>query len=184
MAKKKATPAARAKARRDPAIFRPPPKVKVNREAVVDRLSLRSAGRTYPIGHAVEGDTPWSMGMDQAGQVTLQVRDPIGLLPSLFRDENLLLAEGIRCTVDSVVYVVAGFDHDGEGLYTLQLEDEVKWRLTQFSRFKSASRARTTRYGFIQSFVDEAQRRPLAKMRSFIPEVDDKRPVKRPAKAA
>jgi hypothetical protein len=84
-----------------------------------------------------------------------------------------------------VVYCVSGVDHDGEGLYTLTLEDEVSWQLKLFSSFRSASRARTTRYGFIQSFVDEASRKPLPKIRSFIPEVDDKQPIRKaPKKAA
>lgn len=181
MPAKKATPAARAKARRDPAIFQPPPRQRGDRKAVTQRLSLRVRGRTYPIGANVEGDTPWSFGMDQAGQLTLPVRDPEGRLIDVLDDESRLMQDGIRCTVDGVVYVVVGFDHDGEGLYQLTLEDETAWRLKQFSKFKSASRKRTTRYGFILALVNEAQRRPLARMRAFIPEVDDKRPIaKRP----
>jgi len=82
-----------------------------------------------------------------------------------------------------VIYCVTGIDFDGEGLYTLTVEDETAWRLKQFSKFRSASRARTTRFGFLQTLVDEASRKPLARMRSWIPEVDDKQNVRKPAKA-
>jgi hypothetical protein len=79
---------------------------------------------------------------------------------------------------------VTGLEHDGEGLYTLTVEDQVAWRLKQFSKFRSASRARTTRYAFIQGFVDEASRKPLSKMRSFIPEIDDRQKISRPKQNA
>lgn len=181
MAAAKATPAQRARARRDPAIFQAPPRI-VDRKGAVRKLALRARGRTYPVGANVEGDTPWSLGMDQAGQLTLPIRDLSGRLVDVLDDESHLQQDGVRCTIDGVVYVVVGFDHDGERLYTLTLEDEVAWRLKQFSSFRSASRARTTRFGFIQGFVDEASRRPMARMRSFIPEVDDKQPIRKPKK--
>jgi hypothetical protein len=183
--KRKATPAQRARARRDPAIFQPPPVPKGDRMSSVRNLHLVARGRAYPIGSNIEGDTPWSHGMDQTGTVALPVRDPSARLVAILDDEAHLQQEGVRVTINGVVYCVSGVDHDGEGLYTLTLEDEVSWQLKLFSSFRSASRARTTRYGFIQSFVDEASRKPLPKIRSFIPEVDDKQPIRKaPKKAA
>jgi len=180
---KKDTPAQRARARRDPAIFQPPPRPKGDRQSSVRNLSLRARGRTYPIGANVEGDTPWAMGMDQAGQVTLPIRDPSDRLRDVLDDEAHIQQDGVRVTIDGVIYCVTGIDFDGEGLYTLTVEDETAWRLKQFSKFRSASRARTTRFGFLQTLVDEASRKPLARMRSWIPEVDDKQNVRKPAKA-
>jgi len=181
---KRETPAARARARRDPAIRRPPPRIRGDLRSSIRNLSLRtSAGRTYPIGQNIEGDTGWSMGMDQAGQVTLPIRDPSDRLRDVLDDEAHLQQDGIRVTIDDVIYCVTGIDFDGEGLYTLTVEDETAWRLKQFSSFKSASRARTTRFGFIQTLVDEASRKPLPKMRSWIPEVDDKLKIRKPAKS-
>jgi hypothetical protein len=180
--KKHDTPAKRARLRRDPAIAQPPPKVVGTRTSSIRNLMLRSRGRTYPIGANVEGDTPWSLGMDQAGTFTLPLRDPAGDIVEILGDESNLQQDGVTVTVDKVIYVVVGFDHDGEGKYTLTLEDQVAWRLKQFSKFRSASRARTTRYAFIQGFVDEASRKPLTRMRSFIPEIDDKQTIRRPKK--
>lgn len=176
------TPAKRARLRKDPAIAQPPPKIVGTRTSSVRNLNLRSRGRTYHLGANVEGDTPWSLGMDQAGTFTLPVRDPNADIVDILGDESNLQEDGATVTVDRVVYVVVGFDHDGEGLYTLTLEDQVAWRLKQFSKFRSASRARTTRFGFIQGFVDEASRKPLERMRSFIPEIDDKQKIRRPKK--
>jgi hypothetical protein len=180
MAAKKVTPAARARARRDPAIFQAPPRIVGDRRAGVARLTLNARGRVYPIGANIDGETPWSMGMDQAAQVTLPVRDMTGHLVEVLDDEAHLQQDGVRTVIDGVVYCVTGFDHDGEGLYTLTVEDETAWLLKQYSSFRSASRARTTRFGFIQGFVDEASRPPLARMRSFIPEIDDKQKIQAP----
>jgi len=178
----KDTPARRARARRDPAITQPPPLIKGSRTSSVRNLHLRSRGRTYPISANIEGDTPWAMGMDQAAQITLPVRDPDGSIVDVLGDEANLQQDGVTVTLDTVVYCVTGVDHDGEGLYTLTLEDEVAWRLKQFSRFRATSRAKTTRFGFIQSLVDEAGRKPYTKMRSFIPEIDDRQKIRKPTK--
>jgi hypothetical protein len=178
--KKHDTPAKRARLRRDPAIAQPPPKITAS--AVIRSFRLTSRGRTYPIGASVDGDTPWSLGMDQAGTFALPLRDPDGDIVDILSDESNLQQDGVRVKLDKVVYVVTGFDHDGEGLYTLTLEDETAWRLKQFSKFKSSNRAKGTRYAFIQGFADEASRAPLTKMRTFIPEIDDKQKIRRPAK--
>jgi hypothetical protein len=179
---KKASPAQRARARRDPAIFQPPPRPKGDRTSAVRNLNLRARGRTYPVGLNIEGDTPWSLGMDQTGTVSLPIRDPSGRLIDVLDDEAHLMQDGVRVTIDGIVYVVSGIDHDGEGLYTLTVEDEVSRRLKQFDRYRSASRKTITRYGFIYGFVEEASRKPYPKMRAFIPEIDDKQPIRKPAK--
>lgn len=180
---KKQTPAQRARARRDPAIFRPPPRGRGLSHESIAKLELVARGRRYPIGANIEGDTPWSFGMDQEGQVTIPVRDPSHRIRDVLDDEAHLMQNGVRVTIGGDVYCVVGVDHDGEGLYSLTVGDEVSWQLKLFSKFKSASRARTTRYGFIQTLVDEASRKPLPKIRSFIPEVDDKRPIRKATKA-
>src|SRR4029077_20308066 len=153
-----------------------------DRTSSVRNLSIRARGRTYPIADNIEGDTGWAMGMDQATTITLPVRDPTDRLRDVLDDEAHLQQDGVRVTVDSAVYCVTGIDYDGEGLYTLTIEDEEAWRLKQFSSFRSASRARTTRFGFLQTLVDEASRKPLARMRSWIPEVDDPQTIRKPAK--
>lgn len=183
MAKKKRdTPAKRAKRRRDPAIRTPPPRVRGNRTLVLRHVRVMIAGRQYVLDDNIEGDTPWSMGMDQTGTVTLPVRDPDGALVAAFKDESMLQRDGAQVVLDGVTYMVSGIDHDETGLLTLTLEDEVSWRLKQFTSYKAASRARITRFGFIQSLADEAARAPLERMRTFIPEVDDKQPIM-PSKA-
>lgn len=177
MAKKKQTAAARARARRDPTIFRPPKRVHGSNRSAIATLRLTVGGRVYPIGPNIEQGTPWSLGMDQAGEVTLPVRDPDEKMVSIFDDEALLQSGGARVTIDGIVYVVNSVDADGEGLYTLQLIDEVAWRLQGFTSFKVASRKTTTRFGFIYSFVREASAKPYPKMRAFVPEVDDIQPI-------
>lgn len=182
MATKKDTPARRAKRRKDPAVFKPPPAVAGTIRSSVKGLALIARGRTYPIGENVDGDTGWSMGMDQAAQVTVPVRDPTESLQGVLDDEAHLQQDGIMLSINGVLYAVAGIDHD-ESLYTITLEDEVAWRLKQFSSYKQSSRARTTRFGFIQSLVDEASRKPYTKVRSFIPEQYDKQKILKPKAA-
>jgi hypothetical protein len=160
-------------------VFKPPGVPKGDRESAVRNLHLRVQGQVYPIGDSIEGDTPWSMGMDQSAQVTLPIRDIEARLVDILRDEAGLQQNGALVVINGVDYMVVGYDHDGTGLHTLQLEDEVAWRLKQFAKFKSASRARTTRFGFIQSLVDEASRKPYTKMRSFIPEIKDKLKIRK-----
>jgi hypothetical protein len=122
------------------------------------------------------------MGMDQTDTVSVVVRDPQDSLMDVLTDENLLQLEGVSVTIDGTIYMVSGVDGDGEGAYTLTLEDETSWRLKLFDSYKSASRASVTRYGFILGFVDEASRKPFPKMRAFIPEADDKQPIRKAKK--
>ena len=183
MAARKRTPARRARDRRlDPAISGPPPRPSGDRTSSIRNLSLRVAGRTFPIGDNIEGDTPYELTMEGAGTVTLPVRSPDHSILDVLTSEALLQSEGVRCTIDGVVYVVATVSHDGAGLYTLTLEDEVKWRLSQFTRPISSSRAKTTRFGFLKRLVDEASRRPYPPLPSFIPQMLDKQPIRKAAK--
>jgi hypothetical protein len=178
----KDTPAKRARQRVDPAVLRPPPRVKGDRKSSIRNLNLRARGRTYPIGDNVEGSTGWSMGMDQASTFALPIRDPSGAIVDALDDESNLQQDGVLVVLDGINYIVTGVDHDGEGLYTLTVEDEVAWRLKQFSKFMAASRANTTRFGFIQRMVDEAGRKPYGRIRSFIPEIADKQKIRKPVK--
>ena len=182
MAGKKETPAQRARARRDPAIFQPPPRPKGSRTSAIRNLHLRIAGRAYQVGTNIEGQTPWAWGMDQTGQVTVAVRDPHDWIPRIIDDESLLMQNGVTMIINGIVYVVSGLDYDGEGLYTFTLSDETSERLKLFTKYRSASRARTTRYGFIKTLIDEASRKPYPKMRAFIPEIDDKQPIRKAKK--
>lgn len=178
----RSTPAARARARRDPAIRRPPPRPKGDRSTSIRNLHLRVAGRAYPIGENIDGATPWEMPIDGAANVTLPVRSPDDSLLEVLADEALLQQQGVTVTIDDVVYVLDAVSSDDSGLYTLVFIDEVAWRLKQFSKFKAASRKTHTRALFIQSLVDEASRSPRARMRSFIPEIGDKQRILSPVK--
>lgn len=179
----KSTPAARARARRDPALMQPPPRPSGSRTTAIRNLSLRIAGRAYPIGANIEGDTPWEMSIEGAAQITLPVRSPDDSLLEVLESEALLQDTGVRVTVDDVVYVVDSVSGDDTGLYTLVCIDEVAWRLKQFSRFMAASRKTTTRALFIKRMVDEAGAKPRTPIRAFIPELGDKQRILSPKKA-
>jgi hypothetical protein len=174
------TPAQRARARRDAALAAPPPRLRGMR-ASVRNLRLVIAGREYPISGAIDGDTPWEMTTDGASTVTLPIRSADGSLVEVLADEALLQRTGARVTIDGTVYVLSGVSADETGLYTLSLEDEVAWRLRQFTRFLSATRGTVTRAGFVRRMVEEASRPPRARMRSFIPEVRDVQPITPPS---
>lgn len=73
---KKPTPAARARARRDPALATPPSRPVGSRTSAIRNLHLRVAGRAYPIGANVEGDTPWEVTIEGAATVTIAIRSP------------------------------------------------------------------------------------------------------------
>lgn len=192
MATKKDTPARRARSRRNPAVATPPPRIKGGRKTSVKNLTLRSVAgkpwaagiRAFPIGANIEGDTPWSMGMDQAMTIQLPIRNPSGEIVDALDDESHLQENGVIVVVDGVNFAVTGVDHDGEGLYTLTVEDEVAWRLKQFSKFLHASRASVTRFGFIWRMVQEAGRKPYPKIRTFIPEIKDRQKILKPKKTS
>jgi hypothetical protein len=91
-------------------------------------------------------------------------------------NEELLQRDGARITIDGVIYCVTTVEYDGEGLYTLTLEDEVSWRLSRFSTYRVADRAHDpVRLHLRLRARGEPQAVPP--MRSFIPEVDDKQPI-------
>lgn len=183
------TVAARVRARKDPAIGQPPPVPTGARTDTLRSLNLQAGGRLYPIADNIDGATPWAMTMEGAATLTIPVRVTDESLLAVLTDEALLQDEGVRVAVNGVRYVLASVNADEGGLYTLQFEDEVAWRLRQFSRFLSASRKTTTRALFIQRMVDEASGvRPKAKdlpyepIRSFIPELGDRQRILAPKK--
>jgi hypothetical protein len=177
------TAAARVRARRDPAILAPPPRPKGSRTSSIRNLHLKIAGRVYPIGANVEGDTPWEMTMEGAATVTVPVRSPDDSLAEALGDEAQIQRGAVTMSIDDIVYVLSTVSSDDTGLYTLSFEDEVAWRLKQFSKFMAATRKTYTRALFAQRLVDEASRKPLKAMRSFIPELGDRQRILAPTKA-
>jgi hypothetical protein len=173
---KKQTPAQRAKAKRDAAVQTPPDALKGVRASIKD-LELVIAGIVYPIGANIEGDTPWTLALDETGQITIPIRSPDLSLALVLGDEATLQETGIRCTIDDVVYVVSAAATDETGLFTLTLEDEVSWRLKQWTTFIQADRKTVTRAGFVLRMIHEASTPPLAPMDTFIPEVHDKQSI-------
>lgn len=176
------TVAARVRARKDPAIAQPPPAPVGKRIDTVRTLQLQARGRDYPIGECIDGGIAWALTIEGAAPITIPVRSPDSSLLAVLTDETLLQEDGVRVHVNGITYVLVSVGA-GEGhLYTLNFEDEVAWRLRQFSRFLAASRKNTTRALFIQRMVDEASRRPYEAIRSFIPELGDKQRILPPKK--
>lgn len=154
----------------------PPPRIRPRRDAI-ENLTLTAVGRRWLIGPAVEGDTPWEMTTDGAATVTIPVRSPDERLLRILTDEAEIARRGVTVDVDGVVYALASVTSDGLGLYHLTFEDLVAWRLRQFSRFMAATRATTTRAGFVRRLVAEASAPPRDRIRWFIPELRDVQPV-------
>lgn len=174
------TPAERARLRADAALAAPPPRFRGLRAAILS-LELVIAGRRYPISEALDGDTPWELTTDGAASITLPIRSPDESLVRALADEAQLQRDGVSVRIDATNYVLASVSSDGAGLFTLVFEDEVAWRLRQFTRFIAATRETVTRAGFVQRMVEEASRPPRASMRSFIPQVRDVQPIARAA---
>ncbi|WP_217913240.1 hypothetical protein [Miltoncostaea marina] len=174
------TPAQRARirARQGAAMAAPPPRI-TPRRGSVESLTLTAQGRRWPVGAAIDGDTAWEMTTEGAATVTLPVRSPNDSLLRVLTDEALIQRDGITVEVDGVSYALASVSSDGTGLYTLTFEDQVAWRLRQFTKFLAATRATTTRAGFVRRLVAEASAPPRERMRWFIPELRDVQPVAR-----
>jgi hypothetical protein len=169
VAAKKLTPAQAAKQKRLKAVQTPPARIVSPNVSLVD-LELTLFGVRYPIGRNIEGDTPWSMALDETGQITIPIRSPDHSLELLLIDRQLRQEVGIRLEIDDVTYVLQTVDTDETGLYTLLFEDEVSWRLKQFTSLIHADRKTITRAGFVLRMVHEASNPPLAPMQTFIPE--------------
>ncbi len=182
MAAKKATAAQRANARRVAAVSLPPIPPKVKRD--LSGLHLRVAGRVYLLGPSLTGDPISEMTTDGAATVALSVHDPDGTLLQILGTEEMLLNDGARIVLDDVVYVLATVEPGDESVRSLVFEDEVTWRLRQFTRYMAISRNRSTAAEFILRMVDEASARPLARMPAFIPELLTKQPIADPDVAA
>lgn len=174
--------AARVRARKDPAITAPPAVPTGVRTDTIKNLHLQAAGKTYAIADNIDGDTPWEMTLDGAATVTIPLRSPDESLLAVLADEALLQEDGVRITVNDIRYVLVSVSSDDAHLYTLVFEDEVAWRLRQFTRFKAKSRKTHTRALFIQVLVDEASVRPYDPIKSFIPEIGDSQRILSPKK--
>lgn len=175
-----ATPAKRARARRDPAVLLPPAPPTTERD--LRGLHLRIAGVPYLIGPSLvdDGDQAIELTMDGASTLTLTAHDPEGSLLRALPSEDGLLQDGVRVVIDGITYVLTAVDPDTDRVLTLTFIDEVAWRLEQFSSFRSANRNRGTDGEFVLRMVDEASRAPLAPMRAFIPELGEKLRIARP----
>ena len=170
------TAAQRARARQDAALAAPPPRIRP-RASTLEGLTITAAGRRWLIGPAVEGDTPWEMTTDGAATLTITVRSPDERLLELIGNAGLVARDGVTVDVDGITYALRDVGSDDKGLYTLVLEDVVAWRLRQFSSYLSATRATTTRAGFVRRFITEAGAAPREPIRAFIPEARDRQPV-------
>lgn len=167
--KHKETAAERARAKRFAAVMTPPGPVAAPDVSLED-LELVVVGVRYPIGRNIEGDTPWGMGLDETATISLPIRSPDRSLEAALVDDELRLAGAITLTLDTIIYVLQTAETDETGLYTLAFEDQVSWRLKQFTTLMHADRKTTTRASFILRMVHEASKAPFAPMATFIPE--------------
>lgn len=177
-----ATPARRVKARRLPTVAIPPKSSRANRNTALGGLELTISGRPYLIGPSVEGDPETAATIDGVATVTIAVRDPDATLEALLGDQDSLLNDGVSATINGDRYMLQSASADGTGLVTVVMEDEVKWRLSQFDRFLAVRRTRTRFFPwFARRLVKEASDPPLASMGFYCPELDDKQQIKRPS---
>lgn len=142
----------------------------------VQRLVLRHGGRSMLIGPAVTGDQPWELLHDGAANISLTVHDPDGVVGAFLRDRAAVMVDGARITLWGAEWCLVSVASDPPHL-TLRFEDEVAWRLRQFTRPLAATSGQTTRAGFIARLVDEASQAPFPALRSWIPEELDRQPV-------
>lgn len=174
----KKTPAARARARLDPAIQLPPRPPEGDRRAALRDLRIVIRGRTYVIGGAIEGDPETAATWDSAATIKFNIRDRDGILQDALGDEAERLDDAARMTINGVAYVLQSDSVDESGtLVSIAVEDEVAWRLRQFSRFLSMPRSKYTRAQAALRLVREASAPPYAQMRAFIPELRDRQPI-------
>jgi hypothetical protein len=167
-----ATPAARARERLK-AVTTPPVPPPRNRRRDLNQLKIVANGQPYLIGPAVEGDPAIDATKDSAETIAIQVRDPAGKLQKALADEKVLLAGAVTMNLDGIMYTLRDCEGDDTSLVTLTFEDQVAWRLRQFSSHLAVKRSNATRAEFIAILVDEAARPPFAPMRFFCPESDD-----------
>lgn len=173
------TPAARARARRDPAVGLPPLAPKTQRDLA--NLHIRVAGVPYLIGPRLKkSGCELELTMDGASALRLSVDDPDGALLEVLADEAMRLKDGVLVIVDDVTYVLRSVSVPGDGTTVdLTFEDQVAWRLRMFKKYVSKPRSKWTRAEFVKYLVDEASRAPMAGMDAYIPELTDRQPVAR-----
>jgi len=178
----RATPARRARARRDPAVLLPPTPPVVERDLA--NLHLRVDGVPYKIGGSITGQPVLELTMDGASSLQLDVDDRNGRLLEALVDEALMMRDGARIILDDVVYVLASLEPSDGTVQQLTLIDEVAWRLDQFDSYKAVSTSRMTDGEFVYGIVRDASRRPLADMAAFIPEIRERLPKAPAAKSS
>jgi hypothetical protein len=173
----KPTPAALARERALAAVTGPPTPPKAAGRAELNGLQMMVRGQPYLIGPSIEGDPLHDATKSTAETWTMTIRDRAGGLARALSDQDMLLQGAARITIDGIVYVLQSCDADDTGLVTCIWEDEVAWRLRQFTSAISADRAQSTRAEFIAMMVDEAARPPMAPMNFFCPQILDKQRI-------
>lgn len=176
------TPAARARARKA-ALTTPPAPPARHRKADLLGLRIMAGGQPYLIGPSIEGDPTIDATKSSAETITLQVRDLSDALQKALADEKVLLKGAVTMTVDGIAYTLRDCEGDDTGLVTLTFEDQVAWRLRQFSKHLTVRRSKSTRAEFVAQMVDEAARPPMAPIRLFCPELTDKQRIAAPSAA-
>lgn len=169
------TPAALSKAQKA-ALEKPPVPPKHHGHGTLRRLTMVVEGVTYRLGRAIEGDPQMDATKDGAATITMTVRDHNETLQSALTEDTLLQGAA-TVTVDGIVYVVDNVEGDDTALVTVTLQDQVAWRLQQYSKPISAKRSKVTRAEFVAGMVDEASAPPMAPMNFFCPEIDDKQRI-------
>ena len=176
-----ATRAAIARTPKTPLTDLPPKPPQVDRTSALLNLQLIANGRPYLIGPAIQGDPQMDATKDSSATLTIIVADPNQSLISILADESVLLAGAVTCTLNGIVYTLMTVDSDQDANVTLTMEDQVSWRLRQFTKPLSVKRSQATRAEFFAMLVDEASKPPLAPMAFFCPEIDDTQRITAPA---
>ena len=145
-----------------------------------DRIELVIAGRTYPVGHRVDGDTPWEASTREAAAVTIPIRDTDGTLMAALTTPEGTVETGTTLTLDGVTYGLADLEAD-EDLVVLTFEDLVAWRLRQYRSYRAEGRDRVTRAGFVRGLCLETGAGAGEPVRWWIPEHRDVQPIARQA---
>lgn len=175
------SPVTRARGRRRPALEQPPEPTRIPGPDELLAMEISVSGTRYLVGPALTGEVRIDEALDEAATVTLTVHDEHRDLLNILADEDeRLAADAIRLELAGVRYALADVDVQAGDEVTLIFEDEVAWRLRQFRRTRSWSRARYTRAEVVQWMVDEASGGAHAPLRSFIPELVDRQRTLRP----
>lgn len=177
-----ATPAQRARQRTDPAIGAPPVIPRAGRHSALRELQIVIAGVAYLIGPAIEGDPQLASANDSTATVTIDVRDPHAKLQIALANEQVILATGVSVEINGDTYMLQSVSVDTSTgtLVTLVFEDEVSWRLRQYTSFLAIPRSKYTRAQAALRLITEASGSPLAPISYYIPQLTDAQKIASP----